>query len=159
MRKIEKRKIDKKLILMCFALMLGVFLLPGTVFAAGTEQEAEYIYGVDIPGSGEPGTIGNSRILADCAGGPHDLLAHGWGSIYNVDTNEYVVKLGACSQCTKCNLVVVTQGEPGTGNPLGYYTSWQPNEPVPTGLVTINQTTKNIQYTSGTTIPGAKFRY
>lgn len=153
------RKIDKKLILMCFALMLGLFLLPGTVFAAGTEQEAEYIYGVDIPDSGEPGTIGNSRILADCAGGPHDLLAHGWGSIYNVDTGEYVVKLGACSQCTKCNLVVVTQGEPGTGNPLGYYTSWQPNEPVPTGLVTINQNTKNIQYTSGTTIPGAKFRY
>lgn len=144
---------------MCLALMLSVVLLPGTVFAADKEQGEEYILGIGIPGSGEPGTMNNSRILADCAGGPHDLLAHGWGKIFNMDTNEYVVSFGACSRCTKCNLLVITQGEPGTGNPLGYYTSWQPNEYVPAGYLTIQQNTANIQYTSGTTIPGAKFRY
>lgn len=45
-------------------------------------------YGVDIPGSGEPGTFGVSRVLAECNGGPHDMLAHGWGDIYDVDKGK-----------------------------------------------------------------------
>lgn len=81
------------------------------------------------------------------------------GDIYNVDTGKTVVCNGACHQCTKCNLVIVTQGEPGTGNPLGYYTTWQPYEPLTSFVTVIRQSSNNIQYTSSSTIPGIKFRY
>lgn len=124
-----------------------------------SESYTAHFYGVDIPDSGEPETLGVSRALAECQGGPHDMLAHGWGSIYNVDTGTTVVSSGCCAQCTKCYLVIVTQGEPGTGSALGYYTTWQPHEALSSMVTVIRQSSNNIQYTSSATIPGIRFRY
>lgn len=71
----------KKIISLAIALLsLSIFCL--SPFAEGTQSamgnSPGRAYGVDIPGSGEPGTFGVSRVLAECNGGPHDMLAHGW---------------------------------------------------------------------------------
>lgn len=148
------------------SLLLATTMLMGmsiTSFAAENPDGHDYtphIYGVDIPDSGESGSIGGmSRVLADCYNGPHDMVGRGWGDIINIDTGKTVVGMGACSQCTRCNLVIITQGEPGTGSALGYYTSWQPNETLTSYRTVIRQTGSNIQYTSGSTLPGVRFRY
>ena len=163
MTKIKFVKLSKKCIALCVAMIFCFSFLKISVHAADIDEETKdytpHMYGVDIPKSGEPGAICNSRVVADCNSGPHDLLSRAWGHIYNYDTKKYVVRFGACFQCTGCHLVVITQGEPGTGNALGYYTSWQPNEPLTSIGTTISQTTKNIHYTSSSTLPGAKFRY
>lgn len=78
---------------------------------------------------------------------------------YNVTTGEWVVHSGACAQCTKCNLVIVTQNDPGSGAALGYYTTWQPNEELSSYNTIINQSSNNIIYTSSTSIPGIRFRF
>lgn len=156
-----KNRLKKVLsLLLVMATLMGMSV---TAFAAGNidgEDYSPHIYGVDVPNSGEPGTIGGmSRVVADCFNGPHDLVGRGWGDIINADTGKTVVNMGACSQCTKCHLVVITQGEPGTGSALGYYTSWQPNEPLTSYRTVIRQSGSNIHYTSSSTLPGARFRY
>lgn len=142
------------------SMLMGMSVTSFAEGKAGSEDYMTHIYGIDVPDSGEPGAIGSmSRVVADCVNGPHDLLAHGWGDIINVDTGKTVVSMGACSQCTKCNLVVITQGEPGTGSALGYYTSWQPHSALTSYITVIRQSGRNIQYTSSSTLPGARFRY
>lgn len=152
----------KKIISLAIALLsLSIFCL--SPFAEGTQSamgnSPGRAYGVDIPGSGEPGTFGVSRVLAECNGGPHDMLAHGWGDIYDVDKGKTIVSNGACAQCTKCNLVIVTQGEPGTGQALGYYTTWQAGEQLSSFITPIRTNSKYIMYTSSSTLPGIRFRY
>lgn len=156
-----KNKLKKALsILLVTVALTGMSV---SVYAAENSDNKDYtphIYGVDIPDSGEPGTIGGmSRILADCKYGPHDMVGRGWGDIINTSTGRNVVEMGACSQCTQCHLVIITQGEPGTGSALGYYTSWQPNEPLTSYRTVIRQSGNNIFYTSASTLPGVKFRY
>lgn len=143
---------------LCIILVLCVVLMSTTAFAAdASASTAPSVYGVDIPNSGEPGMIAITRAVADCEGGPHDMLSRGWGSIYNVDTGKFVIQNAACWQCTKCYLVIVTQGE--KGEPIGYYTSWQPHEEVSMYGTIIRQSSKNILYTTSTTLPGVRFRY
>lgn len=146
---------------MCIVLVLCMVLMSTTAFAATDAQEPDIskfsVYGIGIPNSGEPGTIGMTRALGDCKNGPHDMLSRGWGDIIDVDTGEYVVYWGACWQCTQCYLVLVTQGQ--KGEPLGYYTSWQPYEEVGVLSTTIFQSRNNIFYTTSTTIPGVNLRY
>lgn len=145
-----------------FSICAITFLLSGilciNVFANG-HTLSTHTYGIDIPNSGVPGLLGNARVLGECSGGAHDMLAHGWGSIYNVDTQEWVVNNGACAQCTNCYLVIVTEGEPSTGSALGYYTTWQPNEELTSYNTIIRQSSSNIHYTSRSTIDGIRFRY
>ena len=153
----------QKKILAFVALFLCALFMTTTVFATDYNciegVATQNVYGIDIPGSGEPGTFGQTRALADCVYGPHDMLSHGWGSIYNVDTDSYVVSNGACSQCTVCHLVIITQGDPGTGSALGYYTSWQPHEELSSYYTTIRTSSSSIMYTDDSTLPGANFRY
>ena len=58
------------------------------------------------------------------------MLSAGWGDIYNTTTGKYVFSWGACFQCTRCNLVLVCQNEPNSGNACGYWTTYQPGEPL-----------------------------
>ena len=88
----------------------------------------------------------------------HDMLSAGWGSIYNVDTNQYVVSGGACFQCTRCYLVLVCQGEPTLGEACGYYTTWALGEKLTSTSTVIRQSSANILYTSSSSIPGCTFR-
>ena len=152
----------KKIISLTIALLtLSVFCLSPFAERAmpSSGSNALHTYGVDIAGSGEPGSIGFSRALAECGGGPHDMLAHGWGDIYDVDKGKTIVSNGACAQCTKCNLVIVTQGEPGTGSALGYYATWQPGEQLSSFVTCIRTNTAFIVHTSSSSIPGMRFRY
>lgn len=153
----------RKRLVSLFTAVVLAFSISATGFAASIVPDAKdytpHTYGVNVPNSGTPGTIGMTRVLAECNGGPHDMLAHGWGSIYNVTTGEWVVRSGACAQCTKCNLVIVTQNDPGSGAALGYYTTWQPNEELSSYNTIIHQSSNNIIYTSSTSIPGIRFRF
>lgn len=156
-----KKELKKVLsLLIVVTILMGMSIMSFAAEGSDSEDCKPHIYGVDVLDSGEPGMIGGmSRVVADCYNGPHDLVGRGWGDIVNVDTGKTVVSMGACSQCTKCNLVVITQGEPGTGSALGYYTSWQPNEPLTSYMTVVRQSGSNIHYTSDSTLPGAKFRY
>lgn len=117
-------------------------------------------YGIDVIGSGENVEDSVSPYAVNHCGNyaNHDMLAHGWGDIVNVDTGKTVVSRGACAQCTRCNLIIVTQGEPQS-QPLGYYTTWQPNEPLSSYVTVIRQSGANIKYTSSKTLEGMSFRY
>lgn len=163
MKYVKSTKTIRRAISLCFSIMLCFSLLATNAFAASINESAPnytpHVYGIGIPNSGEPGNIGITRALAECGGRAHDMLAHGWGSIYNVDTNEWVVSDGACAQCTRCNLVIITENDPGTGVALGWYTSWQPYESLSSLVTVVHQSSSNIFYTSSTTIPGASFRY
>lgn len=147
-------------LLVVTAMLMGMSIISFAMGNSDSEDYIPHIYGIDVPDSGESEMIGGmSRVVADCYNGPHELVGRGWGDIVNVDTGKTVVSMGACSQCTNCHLVVITQGEPGTGSALGYYTSWQPNEPLTSYITVIRQSGNNIHYTSDSTLPGAKFRY
>lgn len=143
--------------------VLCMSLFTANVFAATNDAVSDsneaHVYGVDVENSGEPGQLLTSRAIAECGSGSHDMRAKGWGDIVNVVTGKTVVNNGSCSQCSKCYLVIVTQGEPGTGKALGYYTTWQPHEKLTSYVTVIRQSGKNIWYTSKSTIPGISFRY
>lgn len=70
----------KRLVSLCMAVVLA-FSISATGFAASIVPDAKdytpHTYGVNVPNSGTPGTIGMTRVLAECNGGPHDMLAHG----------------------------------------------------------------------------------
>lgn len=84
----------------------------------------------------------------------HDMLSRGWGSIYRTDGTN-VVYMGACHQCTRCNLVFICQGEPLSSS-IGYWATWQADETVNT--ITVLRT-DNIYHTTSKTIEGMSFRY
>lgn len=152
------------LMLMTALVIMCTILVPGKAFADdvkpdNNEYEA-HIYGVDVPGSGSPESdIFTINAIGECNGGPHDMLSHGWGDIINASTNKTVVSRGACHQCTKCHLVIITEGEPGTGKALKHYTTWQPHEALTSYVTVIRQSPGNIHYTSSSSIPGIRFRY
>lgn len=102
--------------------VLCMSLFTANVFAATNDAASDsneaHVYGVDVENSGEPGQLLTSRAIAECGSGSHDMRAKGWGDIVNVDTGKTVVNNGSCSQCSKCYLVIVTQGEPGTGKSI-----------------------------------------
>lgn len=119
------------------------------------------VMGVDIPGSGVSGdSLITPFAFAECGQyATHDMLSWGWGSIYDVDNNTYVVNNGACFQCTRCHLVLVCTHAPGTSDPIGYYTTWQPNEPLSAYVTNVRAYSKNIHYTSSNRLEGMSFRY
>ena len=84
----------------------------------------------------------------------HDMLSRGWGSIYKSD-GTCVVYMGTCHQCTRCNLVFISEGEP-LSMPLGYWATWDADSAV-TNVTFL--TTDNIHYTDSKTIEGMSFRY
>ena len=95
------------------------------------------------------------QARAECGRYPtHDMLSRGWGTIRRTNGQE-VVYMGACHQCTRCNLVLICQGEPECSS-IGYYATYMAEGPVNT--ITI-LTTNNILYTNAKTIPGMDFRY
>lgn len=146
-------------LLIVTVMLMGMSTVSFAMESSDNEDYTPHVYGIDVPNSGEPGMIGGmSRVVADCYNGPHDLVGHGWGDIVNADTGKTVVTWGACSQCSKCNLVVITQGDPNRGQALGYYTSWQPNEPLTSFVTVVRQSGSNIHYTTDKTLPGATFR-
>ncbi|WP_337575919.1 hypothetical protein [Fournierella sp.] len=144
-----------KKLMSVFVSVLMALSIGATCAFADSAQVATY--GVSVPGSGENPTPYAENHCGSYAN--HDMLSHGWGNIVNKDTGKMVVQMGACAQCTRCNLVIVTQNDPGGALPLGYYTTWQPNEGLSSDITTITQTSNNIKYTSSKTIPGMSFRY
>lgn len=108
--------------------------------------------------------LGNGSVVEPqyepaCGTGPHIMYAQGWGDIINVTTNTTVVSYGACAQCTRCNLVIITQNEPDGVTPLGYYTTWKIDYQLNAIFTTIYQSSANIVHTTSTRIPGISFRY
>lgn len=69
MTKIKFVKLSKKCIALCVAMIFCFSFLKISVHAADIDEETKdytpHMYGVDIPNSGEPGAIGNSRVVAD----------------------------------------------------------------------------------------------
>jgi len=84
----------------------------------------------------------------------HDMLSRGWGSIRTSD-GTWVVDMGACHQCTRCNLVFICEGEP-LSSTIGY---WATMEADYTVSYLTNMYTDNIFYESGKTVEGMSFRY
>lgn len=134
-----------------------------SVYASPVNEEANLqdinIIGIDIPTNTNPGSTVSPQYEPACGTGPHTMFAHGWGDIYDVDKKTTIVKNGACAQCSKCYLVIVTQNEPDGTNPIGYYTTWKIDYELTSYVTVIRQSTKNIIYTSSTRIPGISFRY
>ena len=102
----------------------------------------------------EPGGI-STFAEAHCGRyATHDMLSRGWGSIYKSD-GTCVVYMGACHQCTRCNLVFISEGEP-LSIPLGHWATCEADSAV-TNVTFL--TTDNIHYTTSKTIEGLSFRY
>lgn len=143
------------IIVLVLCLCLGVF----SAFADSESSDCT-VYGVDVLDSGKNPYSGPILFAeAHCGSyATHDMLAAGWGDIYNVTTGTTVVSGGACAQCTRCHLVIVTQGDP-PNQVLGYYTTWQPGEKLSSQYTIIRQSSNNIKYTSAKTIAGIAFRY
>lgn len=87
----------------------------------------------------------------------HDMLSTGWSRLENTTTNKVVFSAGACFQCTRCNLVCVTQGEPPSQK-IGYYALKDWNEKVNT-FVIVALPSSRIYKTNSKSIDGLKFRY
>ena len=140
--------------------LLGIILIITMVFTVG-----ESVFAADDTGKNEEMTYlvnegGNGQnistiALAECGRyATHDMLSRGWGTIRRTNGKE-VVYMGACHQCTRCNLVLICQGEPECSS-IGYYATSMAEGPVNTITVL---TTDDIHYTSAKTIAGMDFRY
>lgn len=155
----SKKRVNKISMICVLSLIISTMFILNISANYSDSNNNPHYYGIGIENSGEPGPVLGGRALAECDGGPHIMVAHGWGSIKNANTGATVVSWGCCAQCSKCNLVIITQGEPGNGGALGYYTTWQPHEALTSNFTIIIQSPNNIQYTNNSTIPGIRFRY
>lgn len=138
-------------VILCLVLVVAViFSVSGHVSAASCKNHITYLTGND---NDEKGI--QTFALAQCGRyANHDMLSRGWGTIRKTN-GEQVVYMGPCYQCTRCNLVFISQGTPETSS-IGYWATSMAEGPVNTITVL---TTKKIHYTSSKTISGMDFRY
>lgn len=148
------KKLVKSLLVgvLAFAIVLAANT---SVMAAESQSNADDEGITFLYDDGEGNHEVSTRARAECGRYPtHDMLSRGWGTIRKTNGQE-VVYMGACHQCTRCNLVLICQGEPECSS-IGYYATYMAEGPVNTITVL---TTNNILYTSAKTIPGMDFRY
>lgn len=136
----------KKICSFVIALMLVLPMCFSTAFAADLHDD--------------PDNVIQPNVVPECGSyATHDMLSAGWGDIYDVNKGYYVVTWGACFQCTRCHLVLVCQNEPDNSVACGYWTTYQPGEPLTSQYTVIYQSTNNILYESSDSIYGCTFRY
>lgn len=91
----------------------------------------------------------------------HDAVSRGWGVIYRgvyPDTSNRVFEgQGACWQCSRCKIVLITEFDPLLTGYVGYYASYNPGYVIPIyGAV---MWTNNVYYSSGSKVPYFAMRY
>lgn len=153
----------KKIIIIILTIILTTTIFPFNVLATETSQN-DYYNNEDFSFITNVATKLSNNIIApqyepECGTGPHTMYAQGWGEIINTTTNTTIVRYGVCAQCSKCNLVIVTQNEPDGSTPLGYYTTWKIDYALTSYYTVIYQSSDNIKYTNKTRIQGISFRY
>lgn len=90
----------------------------------------------------------------------HDLKSRGWGTVYigsYPDASHRVMLLSPCWQCTGCNLVVVTTGEPPLGEAIGTWASEPYNYPI--SHYGCDMWTDHTHYNSSSSMSAYHFRY
>ena len=102
------------------------------------------------------------RINTACpfGNGIHQMASRGAGFVANDATQQYELYWKPCWQCTNCYLVMVTEGDPAFGYPIGHYATYSASEPVSTDSTVISIPNANsLYYTSSSRMEGFRFYY
>lgn len=102
------------------------------------------------------------RINTACpfGNGIHQMASRGAGFVANDATQQYELYWKPCWQCTNCYLVMVTEGDPAFGYPIGHYATYSASEPVSTDATVISIPNANsLYYTSSSRMEGFRFYY
>lgn len=99
-------------------------------------------------------------VYTPCSGGNGicQLKSSGHGSIYNTTNNVMALEWACCWQCKNCGNIMVTEGDPLLGEPIGIYATYSSIDPAHSNLTIISVPATSIKYTSKTSIEGYKFR-
>lgn len=139
-------------ILVC-ALML--FSITTTAFAATDPLLS------DFSRIGVSSDLAMPCVYTACTGGNGicQMQSSGFGFIYDINTNQYIVSYGACWQCKNCLTVLVTEGDPLCNEAIGKYVFWPCYYNVSLNSTTIDVTADMVSYTSSTRLEGIHFEY
>lgn len=90
------------------------------------------------------------------------MFSRGFGTLYRgtgpkAPNKQLIFMNRATWQCPYCYVVIVSQGEVVLGAPLGNYGMYYPGYATSQNGVVLY--TKNIYYSSSSTLPGFRFRY
>lgn len=91
----------------------------------------------------------------------HDMLARGTGALYHYYNKKFVFTNGRCFQCTRCYLVLVTQSQyagPPDYAPIGIYATDEPGYQISNYGAVVSKGSKDMRYTSKSTLDGISFR-
>lgn len=91
----------------------------------------------------------------------HDAVARGWGVIYRgvyPDTsNKVFPDPGACWQCSRCRMVLITEYDPLITGYVGYYASYNPGYVISIYGATL--WTNDVYFTNNSRVPYFSLRY
>ena len=98
-------------------------------------------------------------VNAPCTGGNGicQMKSRGWGSVYNIDTNKWVLNMACCWQCKNCKTVIITQGDPLLGEVIGTYAMCGSNVSVGIVLTVVRVNSSMIGYLNSTKMEGYRF--
>lgn len=101
-------------------------LLSCTVFAKGSPNKPTLLYGNS--------KLINPDAIEVCNGyATHDMVSSGWGTVYigtYPDTSNCLLYARSCWQCSRCNYVLITEGNPLLHQPIGRYAGYSCSYPI-----------------------------
>lgn len=112
--------------MLLFLILITITIININVFAADLNLKPTILYGniKEI----------TPNAIDVCGGYPsHDMVSKGWGTVYlgtYPNTSNRILYMAPCWQCSRCNYVMVTEGDPLLGQNIGKYATYPYSYPI-----------------------------